>query len=463
MTPEEIVVRHVTDTGFADLPDEVIASTKNYLIDFLGIAIAGSKAAGIQGVMEQVSEWGGSPQSTVIVYGAKLPAPHAALVNGMMAHALDFDDTHDESCLHATTPVIAAALAAAESIGGISGKDLIAAVAIGTDIGCRLAAAVRHSPAATGWHTTATYGVFSASAAVGKLLKLDEEKMWNAFGLAYSQAAGNVQSVFDGALSKRLQAGLAAKAGVLSAHLAARGVTGPKRFLTGEYGFYNVYERGDWDIQRLTVGIGRTFEVTSLSMKPYPCCRRMHACVDVALELARKHHVKPEDVASIRVQTIKETHLSLVEKAQRHPRTVVDAQFSIPYVVATAILRGDVGIEHFSEEAIQDPEVTRLAEKVQGDVIQQQPDQGEHPARVDITLRDGSVVSGYQPYPKGHPRNPLSREEVFNKFKKCCKHAARPLSPSSIERIPALVEVLEEVRDVAELIEECGCTRPQGV
>lgn len=460
MTPEEIVVRHVMDTDFADLPEDAIATTKDYLIDFLGIAIAGSRATGSRSVMEQVSDWGGSPQSTVIVYGMKVPAPHAALVNGMMAHALDFDDTHDESCLHATAPVIAAALAAAELVGQVSGKDLIAAVALGIDIACRLAAAVRHSPATTGWHTTATYGAFSASAAVGKLLKLDEDKMRSAFGLAYSQAAGNVQAVFDGALSKRLQAGLAAKAGVLSACLAARGVTGPKRFLTGEYGFYNVYERGDWDIQRLTVGLGRTLEVTSLSMKPYPCCRRMHACVDVVLELARRHDIKSEDVVSIRVQTIRDTHLSLVEKAMRHPRTVVDAQFSIPYVVATAILRGDVGIEHFTEEAIQDPEVARLAEKVQGDIIARHADQGEHPARVDITLRNGSVVSGYQPYPRGHPRNPLSREEVFSKFKKCCMHTARPLGASSIERILALVEGLEEVQDVAELVEECGCIRP---
>jgi len=456
MNVEEVLVNHVLKTNYRDLPNEVILATKKQIIDFLGIAVAGSAAAGCKNVVDLVSDLRSVPQGTVIVYGIKVSAAHAALSNAMMAHALDFDDTHEKAFLHATAPVIATAFASAELVKGISGKDLITAVAVGTDIGCRLALAVKHSPTITGWHTTATYGVFSAAATAAKILGCNKKELWNAFGIAYSQSAGNVQSVFDGALAKRLQAGIAAKAGVLSVLLAVKGLTGPKNFLKGKYGFYNVYERGDWDPQQLINGIGNRFEGIAVGFKPYPCCRRTHTCVDATLKLIKKYNIIPEQIKLIKVHTTKDTNISLVKKAQRHPRTVVDAQFSIPYIVATAIVKGDVSIENFTEKAIRDSQVLRLTEKVEGEIISvEEEDSRENPAKVEIILNSGQSFCEYRKYPKGHPMNPMNDKEILNKFKKCWNYSVKPLGSEKMEFVINLVKDLESVTDATKIIKSC--------
>ena len=218
--PALILARHVWDTRFEQLPEEAVVAAKRDILDTLGAAIAGSGAPGIGELTKLARRWGGLEESSLLVLGGKLPAPQATLINAAMGHALDFDDTFDRAGhIHPGTSVLAASLAAAESVGKISSHEFLLAVKLGLDVSCRLALA---APVDRGWHRTAAFGVFGATAAAGKLMGLRESELVNAFGIAYSQAAGNRQCIVDGALTKRFQAGKAAHAGGLGRSIGQR-------------------------------------------------------------------------------------------------------------------------------------------------------------------------------------------------------------------------------------------------
>ncbi len=210
------------------------------ILDTFGCMLGGSGSPGIEELFAVTSRWGGLEESRVLLRGARLPAPQAALLNASMGHALDFDDTLDTGgSIHPGVSVLAAALAMCDSLDGVSGQDLLLAVALGLDVSCRIALA---STLDRGWHRTAAIGVFGAAAAAGKLLRLTPEQMLAAFGIAYSQAAGNRQCILDGALTKRMQAGQAASAGVFSAVLAQTGFTGARKIFGGRFGFFELYQ-----------------------------------------------------------------------------------------------------------------------------------------------------------------------------------------------------------------------------
>ena len=274
------ILNHLTETQFDDLPEAVIDHTKKFILDSFGVAIAGASAPGCKEVVDLIRSWGGKPEATLLGYEGKVPSPSAAFANSVMMHALDFDDTLDESALHAHVTVLPAALAVAEFMGGVSGKDLINAVTLGVDLVCRLGLATQRP---LSWVRTATCGSFGAAAASGKILRLDKEEMWNALGIVYSQTSGNAQCLVDGGLVKRMQPGFSAKAGVLSVFLAKRGITGAKDIFEGPYGFFNLYERGDYDQEKLCDELGKRFDGMKLSIKPYPSCRMTHASIDAAL------------------------------------------------------------------------------------------------------------------------------------------------------------------------------------
>ena len=247
---------YVAKTSYSDLPAKAIENTKKFIIDTIGVGIAGLNAPGCIEALEMVKYWGGRPESTVFFNDFKCPAPWASFVNSVFMHALDFDDTLDESAHHANVSVLPAALAIAESKKGVTGKDLICAVTIGQDVSCRLAIALRRPLA---WTRAATCGFFGATAAACKILKLNQEKTVNAFGIAYSQTAGNIQGLLDRALSKRMQPAFAAKSAIISALLAERGVTGAKNVLEGDFGFFKLYEANDYNKNVLLKKLGKDF------------------------------------------------------------------------------------------------------------------------------------------------------------------------------------------------------------
>ena len=435
---------------FDDIPIEVVETTKKFILDSLGVAIAGFSAPGCKEIVELVKGWGGSPEATIIVYGGKVPSPFAVLANSTMMHALDFDDTLDEAALHAYTSVLPTALAMAELKRDVSGKELLNAITLGVDLVCRLGLAIKRP---LSWIRTATCGSFGAAATAAKILGLDREKMLNTLGVVYSQTSGNAQCLIDGGLTKRMQPAFAAKAGVIAALLAQKGITGARDVFEGEYGFFNLYEEGEWDRNLLLDGLGQRFEGMRLSIKPYPSCRMTHAAIDAALEVVKKHKVDPANIEKVTIYTSKMAKDMVGGPFEIRTDPQVDAQFSIPYTVSVALVRGDVSLEDFQEPAIRDATVQELARKVE--VLVDPAIEEKNLTKVSILIETKDNQSYFHEISaiKGSPQRPMSIDECIEKFYKCVHFSG---VKSISERAAALIDCvthLEELKDIRTITE----------
>lgn len=441
------LVEYAAKTNYGDLPREVVEATKKVILDTLGTTLAGSSAPGCMEVADVLKGWGGRKESTILVLGGKIPCFEATFINSMMAHARDFDDTYDAIPLHATVSVLPAALAVAEERGGVSGENLIAAVVLGVDILCRMGLAIN---VFHGWHLTATLGSFGSAIAASKILGLDKEKMFNAFGIAYSQVCGHRQASRDGALTKRMQPAFNAKAGVLSAYFANRGIVGTQNTLEGKYGFFNLYEGGRYSRERLIEGLGERFEIVNLSLKPYPCCRLTHPSIEAALKIVREHHVEPSDVKEVVIRMPRMPFESVGRPFELRANTQVTAQFSVPYTVAVSIMNKDLELADFEEENVLKGKILEFAKnKVQVFADERfQDSRSFTPVRVEMRMKGGETYFEEIEMIKGSPERPMSYEEVKDKFLKCSKYSVKKLPKKNLERIVEMVNRLEEVEDV---------------
>lgn len=431
---------------YDDLPKDVVEITKKFILDTLATTMAGSSAPGCSSVVEQVKDWGGKEESTILVYGDKVISPNAAFINSMMAHALDFDDTHDEAVLHANVSVLPAALAVAERKGDVTGKDLIIAVAVGVDLLCRLSLGVG-GPIT--WVLSSTAGYFGATVAVGKVLGLDESKLLHAMGIAYSQCAGTAQCIDDGGLVKRMQPAFAAKAAVLSCLLAQKGITGAKNIFEGRLGFFPLYYGGKYEREKIIEGLGKKFEGADLSVKLYPCCRYAHGCIDATLSIIQENNISPDDVAEVVAHVTQNTYDIVGKPFEIRESPQVDAQFSTPYTISVAIVRRYVFIDDFFEQKIKtDTQVLQLAKKVRVIIDQEPIAKGIVPCVVDIKTKDKEVYSQRVEILRGDPRKPVSMEEIAQKFNKCVTFSAKPMSKRNVDEVIEVVTGLENVKDV---------------
>lgn len=442
------MTRHVAKVQFENLPGETIAYAKLLIMDSLGVTFAGSRAPGCPEVVALARAWSGGKGATLLVHGEKVSPPLAALANSMMMHALDFDDTLDASALHTFVSVLPAALATAESAGEVDGKQFLTALVLGVDVVCRLSLGIRRP---LSWIRTATCGCFGAAAACAKLLKLSHDGLAHAMGIVYSQCSGNAQGLIEGRLVKRMQPGFAAQAGLTSAFLAQAGITGSRRFLEGPYGFYPLYEGGDYDPEKVLEGLGEHYTIEDLSVKPYPCCRMTHASIDGALEL--RDHVAGdlEEIKDIEVFTSR-----MVQKMVGKPFVIgtdpqVDAQFSIPYTVSVALGKGDVFLGDFEVAAITDNTINAVAQRVHVKVDQTLPEKDLFHSRIVITMKNQDRHETSVRVPLGNPAKPLSLEQCREKFKKCISSMETGIDERKVEELLFTVEHLEEVRDVSVL------------
>lgn len=451
------LARNVAKVRYEDIPEGAIEATKKDILDILGTTLAGSSSPNCRSVVELVKDWDGKKEATIIGYGGKAPSILAAMANGVMAHTLDFDDTHDRAILHAGVAIVPASFAVAERLGGVGGKDFLTAVALGIDLTCRLGMANLTGPFETGWHFTAIYGYFGAAAAAGKLLGLDEEGLINAFGIAYAQSAGNSQFILDGAFTKMMQAGFAAKGGLLSALLAQKGITGTRESLEGEKGLFRVYHKGEYDPKALTADLGKKFEVENLSFKPYPCCRYVQPYIDAALGLATENDINPDDVDQIITFIGHEPH-DLCEplEIKRRPRVAHDAKFSIPYTVAAGILRRKVGVDDFKEEAFTEPAVLKLTAKVIPKLDPSLATRDIEPGKVEVRMNDGRTYSKRVDYALGHPKNPMTMEDLIAKFKGNAALSVKKFPANNLNEVINMVCDMEEVADVTRIIKLLG-------
>jgi 2-methylcitrate dehydratase PrpD len=449
-----LFAKNIANTKYEDLPREVVEATKKQVLDLLGVALGGFSKPGPKELREIVRDWGGKEESTIIGCKQKVPAPNAAQVNATMAHALDYDDVHETAIIHPGVAIIPTCMAVAEQKGNLSGKELITASALGVDMMCRLALATTPGsrPINTGWHLTTLFGFLGAAGAAGRMLGLGEEKMVNGLGIAYHQCSGNGQCVIDGALTKRMGPGFSVKGGITAALLAEKGVTGARNCLEGEWGLYKLYHHGNYDANALTRDLGKYFEGINVAIKPYPCCRGIHPAIDAALALVKEHPIQAEDVQKI-VLSVSKEHYQLLcepEEAKLKPRTPVDAQFSIPWGVATAIVKKRVALDDFTEMAIQSQEILKVTQKmsVRVDTRLNRPDKIE-PTRVELTTKQGEVYTHEVEEPLGSLERPMSFDDCARKFRDCAKN----LVDEKVDKVTELINDLEKVTDIRKMID----------
>lgn len=447
-----LFARNFVSTEYEALPPEVVEATRKEILDLLGVALGGASRAGATQVCELVKQWGGKQESSIIASSCRVPAPNAAQANATMAHALDFDDVHEAAVMHPGIASIPVAMAVGEAEGNLSGRELIVSTALGVDMMCRLALATTpgRSPIELGWHLTSLFGFMGAAAVAARMMRLDEEMTVNAIGIGYHQCAGNGQCVKDGALTKRLGSGFALKGGITAAYLARLGVSGAKNSIEGEWGLYRQYMDGDYSRDILTRDLGRRFEGVNVAIKPYPCCRGIHPAIDAALELAIEEGLRSNDLGEI-ILSVTDAHLALLclpEDAKRTPRSPVDAQFSIPWGVASAFVKRRVGLDDFTEDAIRNPAVLDLTRRMRVEVDNSLHRPGPEPTRVKVITREGKAFSRVVENPLGSLERPMSFDDCARKFADC----AKSLGKEKVERIIHLVEQLEQLEDIREII-----------
>jgi 2-methylcitrate dehydratase PrpD len=404
-----------------DVPPDVFDRARYFLLDYLGVATRGSLAESSAPIYKMIERIGATGCSTIIGTGARASPGYAALANGAAAHAIELDDTHNAGSIHLGVVMFSTALALAETIADVEQEQFLIAAIAGYEAAARIAMAVQPKEHyLLGFHPTATCGVFGAAVTASKLLDLSAEQMLSAVGIAGSMAAGSLEFLREGAWTKRLHPGLAAQSGIQAAMLAANGFRGPSTILEGRDGFLAGYSRKPIP-ERITDGLGESFEIMHTSVKPHACCRYMQGPIDAILALVNEHDIKPEQVVNLEVGVL-EAGWTLVSepRAQKYkPQSVVDAQFSMPFGAAIALLHRRAGLEEFTAEYAQSNEVRRMMGRLTllKDNRLDRNFPKEWNARVTIFLNDGRQYEKFIQHPKGDPENPLSWEELIAKFK----------------------------------------------
>jgi len=412
MTPPTMgLAQWVADTGSQELPADVRHQVRRSLVDYLAAAVvgAGSDAASI--VRGYLREHDHAQRSTVIATRTRLGPAGAALANGVAAHALDLDDGYTPAGGHPGCTVVSAALAAAEAHDGTA-ADLERAIAVGYEVACRIGSATHPGQWRRGFHNTPLFGVFGAATATAAILGLGARAIANAYGLAGSHAGGLRSYHDEGSDLKRYHAGKAARDGLVTAELASRGLTGPTNVLEGSHGYVAAFA-GDAHLSELVLaGLGSTWLMRDTYQKPYPCCRHVHAAVDAALKIRARTEVGTS-IDSIRVETF--SIAATYDNKDIH--SVLDAQMSLPYAVAAALVHGQVGMAQFEDDARSDRHLRDLMEAVEV-VVDEDLDAAypsQRPARVVVGAGGREYVEEVmQPY--GEPGNPMSDDAIDAKF-----------------------------------------------
>jgi 2-methylcitrate dehydratase PrpD len=450
MSTEQDLVRFVCRTAYDDLEPQVLGTIKNQLLAVLGTTIAGSTQAGCQTLIDFCRSQGGKEEATILIHGGRLPAQAAALLNGVMARALDFDDALAPG-VHIGASTVPAALAA-ELRGGINGRDFLTALVVGAEVGVRLNLT---EAAYNGLDPTGICTVFAATAAASRVLGLPEEETWNALALAFNRSGGSFQSNVDGSLAVRVIQGWVAESGVMCTRLARAGITGPKNFLQGVYGYYNVYGRGLVDPRKAMADLGRRFDCEKIIFKKYPSCGLTLGSTDMILSLTRE--ADGMDVSADKVERVTVKVPPYTYKLVGHPFEMgttprVNAQFSIRYCVANALFRRSSKLAHFEEEAIRDPQVLELAKRVEVVVDPAMELRGHTPVDMTVFMKDGREFFRQIDIAPGFPGNPLTKEEMEARFHDCISYAEKPLPKQNVEGIVENVSRVDRLSDVRVLI-----------
>ena len=440
------------------LPAEVRERVKAFTLDLVGIALrARGEAESTPAMVSAAAQLGlAGGTCTVIGDAASYTPPGAALLNGTLAHSLDFDDTHASGSLHPSAPVVPAAFAAAE-MAGADGKTLIAATVAGYETQIRLSLGL--DPAAhydRGFHPTATCGAFGAAAAAARVFGLDADGVANAFGIVLSMAAGSMQFLVNGAWTKRSHVGHAAMCGLMAATLARAGYQGAADAIEGKWGFLHAYAPAA-DGSKVLDGLGRRYETMKIALKPFPSCRYSHAALDGILALAREHAIRPDEVEEVAVG-LPEPGWKLIgdpEPSKQAPKSVVDGQFSMPFVASVALREGGFVWDDYARH-LGDAATLALCKKVRARVDPRA--QADFPDEMSASVRIRTGRGEWETYvrtPKGEPGNFLTAAELRAKFDGL---AGPYLSARRRDELAGALLALEQAQDIGALLR---LTRPE--
>ncbi|MFB0506384.1 MAG: MmgE/PrpD family protein [Thermodesulfobacteriota bacterium] len=428
----------ISSLKYEDLPEKVRILAKYCFLDWLASAYAGSQEQPVRMMLEVVKGMPGKPECTLIPDGSKNICLLGALVNGASSHMVEMDDLHRASIFHPAAPIIPAALAVAER-EQMTGRDLIVAIVVGYEVGIRVAKMVGKSHYHF-WHTTATCGTFGAAAAASKLLLLNPQKIVWALGSAGTQASGLWEFLSESAMSKQLHPGKAALNGILAALLAQRGFTGAEHIFEGERGFCKATSN-DYDFHEVTDGLGSEYQMEGNSFKLHASCGHIHSALDAVLILMEETGVVPGEIEKVRV-TLYSAALELLGNVPLTSPYI--AKFHIPFCIANALKFGKVGLEAFTQERLNDGDLRKLMARIE--LTSDDALDGEYPQKwgaiVEVSTKDGRILSKKVEYPKGDPQNPFSQEEVSEKFLRLTK-GILPMEKASslLSRILRLEEV----------------------
>lgn len=438
------LARHAAGLGFDAMPAAAVAAAKTFLLDTLGVGVAGASAPGAGETRAAARRWGAGAEAALWGTGLRLPAASAAFANGFQVHCQEFDCLHEAAVLHPMATLVPAALAWAERAGGVSGADFLAALAAGVDV------AVALGLAATGglrFFRPATAGGFGATAAIGRLAGWDSERIADAIGLLYAQTSGTMQPHVEASLALPLQPGFNARAAVCAADLAEAGLSGPRGAIDGAFGYLTLFETSH-DLAPVWAALAGTRRIAELSHKPYPAGRATHGGIEGVASLRAAHGFGPEDVARIAVRAPPLIARLCGRPAMADPDPAY-ARLCMGFAIAKTLLHGALDPVHFRGTALADPATFALAQRVVTEDDGTADPNALAPQEVTVRLHDGRALVWRATTLLAHPARPLPRERHLAKFRRCWALAAVPLGPA--EAAIEMVERLEQLDDMRRL------------
>lgn len=461
MNFSDAITQFIVNTRFEEIPSPVIARAKELVLDCAGVMIAGSMHPAINCISELIKEMGGIRQASVVAKGMRTNTSFAAFANGTMAHVLDYDDTsRSMRDGHPTAPVLPAVLALGER-EGLSGKRILEAYILGSEVEMKIGSSVIPTHADKGWHTTGTLGSLGAAAAAAKILELDADQTRVAIGIAASEAAGIIQNF--GTMTKSFHAGAAAQHGIIAALLAEKGFTASSDALEGRAGFYDVLCEGGADkVAEISECLGTPYDLVfpGVDIKRYPCCSSAHCAIEGVLQLVQEHDLSFEAVESIRVGVSYKVPNVL---AYRSPETDLEARSSMHFCLAVAFLDREVTTGQFTERKLTDPRVHDLMRRVEMYIhpdLQTKESLAHEFTSVTVCLGGGTEYSVKIEKGQGSVSAPLEGAEIIDKYKQCAQGL---LTKENIERSLEMIRDFEDLADVKELMTTLSPSRKGGL
>ncbi len=439
---------------FEDLPADVVEATKLRVLDVIGLSLAGAETAFGQSTRDAIVAMSGAGPCRILGFGDRVGVTSAAFANGALSQALEYDDTHNESIVHMSSPAVAAALALSE-FTAVTGRALITAIALGNEISCRVGSVSSGELHKLGFHPTGLFATFGAAYLAAKLLGLDQESMARAAGIAGSFASGLLECWVDGTQTKFLHPGWSAQSGITAAMLARSGVTGPAQVFEGRWGLFASHVQdpnAHRDFTRIDANLGTHWESRNSSFKPFPAAHVIHPYISAAIRLHHQHDLQPAEIESVDCPVTGFIVSIVCEPvAEKHePASDSQGRVSLQYSIAEALFSGELGRHAYSDQNRRNPEILALARKVRYHVDPDYPGPGRFKGAVTVTLKDARQFTDVEEYNRGSAENPMTYQELRAKFE---DNASGFLSAEARARVADEVQSLEILPDAKVLLE----------